>query len=43
MRSGKGLLGTSKLENMAVLGMIAATLWMAFGAGIFSYQTFGLG
>ena len=43
MRSSQGVGNASKLEIMAIIGMLGAVAWMIFGAGIFMYQTYGAG
>lgn len=43
MRGSQVGVGASKLEIMAIIGMVGALAWMIFGAGIFMYQTFGVG
>lgn len=42
MRGSQGVIGQSRLELMAIFGLLGATAWMVFGAGIFMYQTFGV-
>jgi len=43
MRGSQGGIATSRLEVMAIIGMLGSLSWMVFGAGVFMYQTFGLG
>ncbi len=42
MRGSQGGLSTSRLEIMAIIGLLGALAWMIFGGGIFMYQTFGV-